>query len=388
MKNIAVLVALAAFAAPAALHAQARKRRAALPKEVQLRVDEAIRKGVLFLKKEGPRAGRLNRRRSDELVLWTLVHAGMPEKDPVVAAMLKTLLETELTWTYNVSLQAMILEELDRVTHQRRIAQCAQFLLDNQCANGQWGYGTPSPHVKDIPTFTNRKVATAGGRTTRRRSPSPALRRKPKVIRRVVVKKMREGPARGDNSNSQYAALGLRACHDAGIILPRDAAALAEKAWRDLRHDDGGWSYIHKNDGASYGAMTAGAAGALTIYLYIQNRPWMRDRDVVKGLEWMVKNFTVEKNPGYTGTDDGQGGWRYYYLYALERAAIFYGTERLGAHAWYPEGVKALLAEQRADGTWMSKGADHPIWDTCFALLFLRRATRPLIDVATVDRRR
>src|SRR5207253_5077169 len=37
----------------------------------------------------------------------------------------------------------------------------------------------------------------------------------------------RSGPSSGDNSNTQYAALGMRACHDAGIIIP---AAVTEKA--------------------------------------------------------------------------------------------------------------------------------------------------------------
>jgi hypothetical protein len=27
----------------------------------------------------------------------------------------------------------------------------------------------------------------------------------------------------------------------------------------------------------------------------------------------------------------------------------------------------------------------EPVWDTCFAILFLKRATRPLMDVASVD---
>jgi hypothetical protein len=36
----------------------------------------------------------------------------------------------------------------------------------------------------------------------------------------------------------------------------------------------------------------------------------------------------------------------------------------------------------------MTAGADHAIWDTCFAILFLRRATRPLRDVASEDRKR
>jgi hypothetical protein len=43
-----------------------------------------------------------------------------------------------------------------------------------------------------------------------------------------------------------------------------------------------------------------------------------------------------------------------------------------------------ILDAQKPDGSWVV-GKDSPAWDTCFAILFLRRATRPLTDVASVD---
>ncbi len=108
---------------------------------------------------------------------------------------------------------------------------------------------------------------------------------------------------------------------------------------------------------------------------------------MVRGLEWIGTNFSVSKNPGSAADDAGQAGWHYYWLYALERAGIFYGTETVGTHEWYPEGARMLLEAQKPDGSWMASAtSDHAIWDTCFAILFLRRATRPLIDVATGDR--
>lgn len=102
----------------------------------------------------------------------------------------------------------------------------------------------------------------------------------------------------------------------------------------------------------------------------------------------MARNFNVTKNPGNQEGGEGQGGWLYYWLYAVERAGIFYGTEMLGGHEWYVEGARMLLEAQKPDGSWMTPGADHAIWDTCFAILFLRRATRPLVDVESVDRAR
>jgi hypothetical protein len=336
------------------------------PKVDQPAVDRAIQKGVAYLKSQIGKYGSLNRRRSEELILWTFVHAGLPEGDPDVQRLLGTVLETPLEWTYNVSLQALILEELDRVRFQARILQCAQFLVDNQCANGQWSYGEPTPAVKDLAT-PGPKRPTSKGST--------------RVVKKIPVLQKRTGPPSGDNSNAQYASLGMRACHDAGIVFPAEVVAKAEAWWRESLNDAGGWGYLKKSDGP-YGSMTAGAVGGLTIYLFMQNKPWMKDKDVLAGMEWMSKNYTLTENPA------SAEGWQYYYLYALERAGIFYGTERIGGRFWYPEGAAYLLAEQKADGSWRASKSDHAIWDTCFAVLFLRRATRPLLDVASTDARR
>ena len=75
----------------------------------------------------------------------------------------------------------------------------------------------------------------------------------------------------------------------------------------------------------------------------------------------------------------------YYSLYALERAGMLLGVEKIGGHDWYAEGAEAILAAQKADGSW-TPGAkrSNSIWDTCFAVLFLKKATRRL-DVASED---
>jgi len=43
---------------------------------------------------------------------------------------------------------------------------------------------------------------------------------------------------------------------------------------------------------------------------------------------------------------------------------------------WYPDAVKMLMATQNEDGSW-SAGWNNT-WDTCFAVLFLRRAGHAL----------
>lgn len=221
------------------------------------------------------------------------------------------------------------------------------------------------------------------------------------------MKRKREGPGEYDHSNMQYSALGLRACHDAGFRFEPQLLKEIEDHWRqsqivdgdareEILHLDpprkfqrpgpgstkalvsvkarpGGWGY---QGGDPRGSMTAGAVGALCILDYMLGKDWREDREVLQGLQWLNKNFSVTENPKL-----GEK-WYYYYLYGLERAGMLFGTEVIGEHRWYREGAEQLLKDQKADGGWGSA-----VTDTCFALLFLKRATRRL-DVATQPARR
>jgi hypothetical protein len=353
-------------------------------------VDDAIDKGVAQLRT----AIDANNDRV-ELILWTFLHAGIRENDPDVQKMLKIVLNRKLEKTYVVALQAMILEELDRVRYQPRIAICAQFLIDNQCKNGQWNYGEADAFAAPVATPAGAKDVPSGGA-----KPSAGPRKKPKVVSKVAVKKMKDGPPSGDSSNSQYAALGLRACHDAGILLPRDLVELARKAWRESTHGNEGtkesgeakgWGYYGPDFKGSYGSMTVGGLSSLCVYQYILGEPWMKDPSVEAARNWLTINFSVSETPqaarGWDGYESSTA--LYYYLYGLERSAILYGTETFGTHSWYSEGARVILDSQRSDGSWNTanqKDETGPVANTCFAVLFLRRATQPLRSVASEDR--
>lgn len=320
---------------------------------------------------------------TDELVLWTLLHAGVTAKEPAFKTLLDRMLETPLGRTYNVAIQAMILEELNRVAFQPRIAACAQFLVDGQLADGSWTYEGPA-NPPDVPT---------GRGDPRPPVPTGPGGGKPRVVRKIAVK--RKAPWKvqeGDGSNTQYAALGLRACHDAGIVLPKETIERGRKYWIDAQEDPPerrnpygdprGWSYNPK--ATTYGSMTAGGLGSVVIYDYIAGQDWRKNPAALDGLAWLACNFTVTENPKHGGSDDqGRSQWHYYYLYGLERAATLYGTERLGKHFWYAEGARYLLEKQAPQGSWNG----DPV-DTCFAILFLKRATRPFVDVETPSGRK
>src|SRR5262245_2985242 len=90
------------------------------------RVDEAILRGIDYLKKAPPAAkvgAMLQVQSSDELILLTFIGSGVAESSPEFQKTLNNVLSAPLHNVYQVSLQAMALEELDRVKHQGRIWQ-------------------------------------------------------------------------------------------------------------------------------------------------------------------------------------------------------------------------------------------------------------------------
>jgi hypothetical protein len=392
--------------------------------EFQSKVDKAIERGIAYLKGKRTPAYHKEIPNGNELILLTYIHAGVLDTDPDFQALLKEMLEAKLERTYKVALQAMCLEEIERVKHQGRISQCAQFLADNISDAGESRYGQPSifaDEPKPVPTTRPPKKDVE----TSARSFDPAKpkepyesgrRQKPDVKNVIQIKRQRPGPAEHDHSNMQYHALGLRACYDAGMRFEPSLIKLVDDHWRktQIADSDGkdeelaldpkapaplapgkkptsgtqvapvvkkvvvppaGWGY-QGTASKSHGSMTVGAVGALCILDYMQGKEWRDDKEVLKGLQWMNKHFSVTENP-ILGKQ-----WHYYYLYGVERAGMLFGTEQIGSHKWYREGADYLLANQSGDGRW------NDVVDTCFAILFLRRATRKLNDVATGPTRR
>jgi hypothetical protein len=377
----------------------------------QFKVDKAIDKGIAFL--NGKRTGSFHQdiENGNELILLTILHAGGPERYPDLKghhdSLLEEMLKSKLEKTYKVALQAMCLEEIDRVKYQPRIHACAQFLIDNISSSGTSRYGAPSLFVEDVPVASPGRpaVKSAGGRAPPKVNPDeydPTKKTKPPVTNIIHVKQKRPGPPDHDHSNMQYHALGLRACHDAGIRFEESFLKSVEAHWRKQQIPDAGgkkeplaldapappkgakgptagatsvmptpssaapegWGYSGTEK--SWGSMSVGAVGALCILDYMMGKDWRKDEDVLQGLQWMNKHMKFTENPELGAK------WHYYYIYGVERVGMLFGTERIGTHMWYREGAEYLLPQQGATGQW------NDVVDTCFAILFLRRATRRL----------
>lgn len=355
-------------------------------------IDQAIHRGAEFLKTTATSSGGWLHANCDELILLTMIHAGVPESNPKFDEYLRHCLQAPLEKTYKVACLAMSLEELDAEKYQMKIAQCAAFLLDNQANNGQWSYGKPVD-VKNYPYVEKEKRVETGPRPGARDFGMSREHKKPS--KQIIVPQTKHEGEAGDNSNSQYASLGLRACFDANIKLPLEALHLARKWWVESQYPDEGegakagknsvnsggdttkiqgWSYKKAGDEGQNGpthSMTAGAVGATVIYEYMLGRDFKKDGVTRAGVNWLGKHFQVSEN--------------LYYMYAVERAGMLYDTPKFGDHDWYMEGAKSLVHSQKDDGSWGKHDKPEEVtWDTCFAILFLKKATR---GVATGDRR-
>ena len=219
-----------------------------------------------------------------------------------------------------------------------------------------------------------------------------------------------------DLSNTQYALLGLRAARDCGAEVPLSRFVVALERCLATQQKDGkkvlrvipaekpgeksytvdsgdranGWSY--QGDPTTQivtGSMTTAGIAVLAICRdallkptryggYTDDLDRKVGRAVQDGFAWLDKHWAVDHNP-----PRGAPAWHYYYLYGLERAAAYAGRKHVGAHDWYLEGAKLLLAQQKPDGRW-STGAigareisPSDLCDTAWAILFLKQATRP-----------
>lgn len=338
-------------------------------------IDKAIERGVAWLKALEP--GQIRgegKGDADELMLYALHHGKVDPADPKFAAYLKAVVDRPPTHTYSVGIAAMALATIDRLGYQWKLQNYAQALADSQCINGQWTYECRTRTVTPMPP------GGSPGPLYGTRYPPSVARPDPKfrptiALKRIPIRQNDRTRASGDNSNSQYAALGLRACTDAGFEIDPRCVGDALRWWQREQNEEGGWGYAGGRQKGT-GSMTAGAVGSLVIFDWIQKRPWKDDTQVKRGLVWLVDNWDVTTNP------PGARNWHLYFLYGLERAGMLYQTDFVGSHDWYKETSAVLLASQKQDGSW------GDAIDTCFAILILRRATAPLEDITTPGGRR
>jgi hypothetical protein len=438
-----------------------------VPKEQQRNIDWAIARGVRFLKASlageiySPRRWkRGNRLGAIILTGLTLLECGVPGNDPAVReiARLVRAAAGRLRDTYSLSLALMFLGRLGVQKDRALIQTYALRLIAGQNGRGGWTYHCPvlsGPQERALRTALRQlpplrrivsifRSASARGesgaserklRSGRRpasspkkneetgldisrakftsiiRPLSPALKALP-VFRFTSIPVLDEsGKGVDDNSNTQFAILGLWGARKHGVPMDR-SLALVERRFRTSQNGNGSWGY-HYGGWSNADSMTCTGLLGLGLALGLDHHLHGKgaaarlagkgDPGIQNGLAYLGNGIGRKTPVGHRGWEvgfrrgrglvpapgrgrgmgkpKGKKGGRIigadargdlYYLWSVERVAMGYGLRTIGGKEWYPWGAELILARQDADGGWSDRYPGLP--DTCFALLFLKRA--------------
>jgi hypothetical protein len=325
--------------------AQQRNRQRNPPPLTPAAVENAIDSGIEFL-------GRISQDKSTgrwpghpeygtgqtALATLALLNCGVPPNDRGVQKALEVLRFQAPTKTYEAALQIMVLATAEPARDRASIQRNVEWLVAAQNASGGWSYS--------------------------------------------------QAPAAPDESNSQFALLGLWEAQRAGVDVPIDAFRRSAEYWSKQQRGDGGWGY--RFGGLSTGSMTcAGIASmlitedALNVGDASVNGDQIQccggdaqEKRVDRGLDWLARRFSVRTNP-----PTGSTTYLYYYLYALERVGRLSGRRFIGTHDWYREAAARLLGLQQLAGSFGSGSMQESdaVTATSLALLFLSKGKRKVV---------
>ncbi|MEY4672554.1 MAG: hypothetical protein RL148_338 [Planctomycetota bacterium] len=373
-------------------------------------VARAIRDGADWIRKDVTKFDRPNMQDKEEedrsygsgriaLGLLTLLKAEVPASDPAIVAGFGELARRKLVDTYSLGVALMAMEARYAPPNER------DQLLSGQIA---------APRTRVLPeadkALAQEWLATLMTNLDTRVDAGYRVRFN-----------YTAGP-RFDISVNQYGLLGLWSAHLCGLAVPpgwwRAAAeALLEQQERadgrtvplvltDHRQaaaapdanrtvsspwktEPRGWAYREPVE-PTYGAMTAAGIGGLALCragLLATNQgkadvlPEI-DAGMRDGFAWLATEFSVRYAPGFVGRNHRNF---YYYMYGLERACELAGVARLQGRDWYFEGAMALLEHQQRNGSFRIEVQNGGLFDaTCFAVLFLKKATLPAVSGAPV----
>jgi hypothetical protein len=331
---------------------QVHAQQPAKPKELLVdRVRKSLDQGIQFLRDQ--EKGRGNWEEVDQasvlmkggwtsLAMLALLNAGVKTDDPVIQRGLKFLRTLEPSRTYVVSLQTMVFTEAGQSEDRVRIQRNVDWLLNSMVReNGKcrgWSYGDQQSRYPD-------------------------------------------------NSNTQYALLGLHAGKVAGVKIER-AQWEAIRDYYASTQRNGGWVYNLYDPTwgpeVSITMTTAGVCGLLISGMELNEGReilnadgtatncgvYQENQPVANGLRWIGDHFRL--NTQYNV---------FYNIYGIERVGRLSGQRFLGRHDWYREGCEFLVRNQHGDGSWhIANTRDNwAVISTSFALLFLSKGRTPVL---------
>ena len=401
-----------------------------LSPEEQAKVNEAVENGVAFLKKDQKTNGSWAKNHAAGLAALpglTLLECGVPADDPHVrtAAEFVRKAVPKLDATYELALAILFLDRLGDADDEPLIRTMALRLIAGETEAGGWDYTCPIVSGKNERSLWTILEATRARSSLDLIAPKssdtglddlfpgrvgdkPPLKPPGGVIplagpteeERKEAKRIYDGlppalkampalkpptrsdhmPAhdRSDNSNTQFATLGLWAAGRHGVPMERPLALLARR-FQVSQTPKGGWAYhyqLHPGGDDSPSMTGAGLLGlavgrGVTADLKSSDADAAGEDPLVEKAMRMLSDHIGARVDAKVRRKGARGA-NYYLLWSLERVGMLYGRKTFGDKEWYPWGAEELVDAQKADGSWPNQ-YEAPT-DTCFALLFLKRA--------------
>lgn len=343
---------------PAEAPAQPGPAPAAPPKpeeELVEKVRKSIDLGVKFLKKQqtpqGTWEGVVLNFLADmdggatALVTLALLNCGVKHDDPAVARALDYLRGLPPKKTYVAGLQNMVFAEARQAKDLPIIQRNADWLID-------------------------KAIGLKGGQLEGWSYPGNTV---------------------PDNSNTQYALLGLYAAKYAGARIDDDV-------WREIQRfytrtqkkptpTTGFWQYHNSrfDNQASFTMTVAGVCGLVIAGMGLDQSEQQLDLKsgvaancgiypqndaIARGMNWIAANFNFDAGKSI-----------FYNIYGIERLGRLSGQRFIGKFDWYREGCEYLINAQAADGS-ITKGHGidgAEVISTAFGLLFLSKGRTPVL---------
>lgn len=321
------------------------------------KVKIAIERGVEFLRGQEEGRGDLEKNAASRLVTggWTalaalaLLNSGVSPDDPLLQRLLKYLRTVEPNQTYVVGLQTMVFALAGQGEDKERIQRNVDWLISARILSNKdllgWNYGRAG-----VP----------------------------------------------DNSNTQYALLGLHEGFLAGAEVKPEIWESILKFYQDtmqIKKDargaiaSGSWGYRRSADPTTFTMTTAGVCGLLIAQQDLKASRMKDppdcdthcgkvedDEHLRAALDWLAARMPRNAD------DVSDMRHLYYALYGIERAGRLSGQRFIGEVDWYRVGCEYLVRVQRPDGSWVGgEEAAAPILGTSFALLFLSKGRTPVL---------